>query len=119
MFDEVIEDRGRDAIRRLVGLFKLGAVGTVLNGILFVVKARADPLVAGFVFSFALLCGAGAWVTANGLDDRKRWARNAGLFIAVLTMLNVGIGTVFGLIELYSLWRAQRDGQFTGRVDAA
>ncbi len=118
MFDEVIEDRGRDAIRRLVGLLKLGAVGTVLNGILFVVKARADPLVAGFVFSFSLFCGAGAWITANGLDDRRRWARNAGIVFAVLTMLNVGIGTIFGLIELYSLFRAQRDGQFAEQVEA-
>ena len=119
MFERVVEERGRDAIRRFVGLFKLAAVGTVLNGILFVVgRGRADPLVAGFMFSFALLCAAGAWVTANGLDDRKRWARNAGIAIAVLTALNLGIGTIFGIIELYSLWRAQRDGQFAERLDA-
>jgi len=119
MFERVIEERGRDAIRRLVGLFKLAAVGTVLNGILFVVVGgAANPLLAGIVMAVSLLVGAGAWVTANGLDERRRWARNAGFVIAFLTLLNLGIGTIFGAIELYSLWRAEKDGQFAVPVDA-
>ena len=113
MFERVIEERGRDAIRRLVGLFKLAAVGTALNGVLFVLRSGTrNPLLAGIVLAFALLVAAGAWATANGLDDRRRWARNAGYVIAFLTLLNLGIGTIFGVIELYSLWRAQKDGQF-------
>src|ERR1700730_8065771 len=113
MFERVIEERGRDAIRRLVGLFKLAAVGSGLNGILFVLaRGAANPLLGGIGLAFSLLCAVGAWATANGLDERKRWARNAGFVIAFLTLLNLGIGTIFGLIELYSLWRAQREGLF-------
>jgi hypothetical protein len=120
MFERVIEDRGRDAIRRLVGLFKLGAVGSALNGILFVLaRGAAHPLLAGAVLGFGALCAVGTWATANGLEEGKRWARNAGYVIALLTLLNFGIGTIFGLIELYSLWRAQKDGLFAGSVDAA
>jgi hypothetical protein len=120
MFERVTEKRGRDAIRRLVGLFKLAAVGSVLSGVLFVlVRGTARPVFAGINMAFSLLCAVGAWATANGLDDRKRWARNAGFVIASLTVLNLGIGTIFGLIELYSLWRAQSDGLFTEKADAA
>jgi hypothetical protein len=120
VFERVTEERGRDAIRRLVGLFKLAALGTGLNGVLFVLaRGTAQPLLAGMVLGFSALCAVGAWATANGLDDRKRWARNAGVVIAILTILNLGIGTIFGLIELYSLWRAQSEGQFRASVDAA
>ena len=113
MFERVTEERGRDAIRRLVGLFKLAAVASVVNGILFLLAAgAANPMLAGAFLGFSLLCAVGAWATANGLDERKPWARNAGFVIASLTLLNLGLGTVFGLIELYSLWRAQREGQF-------
>jgi len=120
VFERVTEERGRDAIRRLVGLFKLAAFATAFNGILFVLaRGVAHPLFAGIVLGFSVLCAVGAWATANGLDDRKRWARNAGFVIAFLTLLNLGIGTIFGLIELYSLWRAQSEGQFRGSADAA
>jgi hypothetical protein len=117
VFERVIEERGRDAIRRLVGLFKFAAVGCGLNGLIVVIARGAEnPLAAGIVLGFSLLCAAGAWATANGLDDRKRWARNAGFVIAFLTLFNLGIGTIFGLVELYSLWRAQRDGLFSGKA---
>ena len=119
MFESTLEDPSREAIRRLVGLFKLASVGLVVGGVLVVVGNRANPLFAGLYLGFSLLCAAGAWVTANGLDDRKRWARNAGFVIAVLSLFNVGVGTIFGIIELYSLWRAQRGGQFSGGGDAA
>jgi hypothetical protein len=103
-----------------VGLFKLAAFGTALNAVLFLIaRGTARPLLAGMVLGFSSLCAVGAWATANGLEDRRRWARNAGVVIAVLTLLNLGIGTVFGVIELYSLWRAQSEGQFSAHVDEA
>ena len=120
MFERALEDPSRDAIRRLVGLFKFAAVGLVANAALFVIgSGRANPLPAGVYAGFSLLCAAGAWATANGIDDRKRWARNAGFIIALFSLFSLGIGTIFGLIELYSLWRAQRGGQFSKNVDAA
>jgi hypothetical protein len=115
-----LEDPSREAIRRLVGLFKFAAFGLVLNAVLFVFgSGRATPLFAGLYAGFSVLCAVGAWATANGIDDRKRWARNAGFIIAFLSLFSLGIGTIFGLIELYSLWKAQRGGQFSENVDAA
>lgn len=114
MFETVIEDRGRDAIRRLVGLFRLAAAASVLNGVIFVVTwGTAQPMIAGVALGLSVLIGVLTWAVANGLELRKRWARNAGIVIACLTLLNLGLGTIFGLIELYSLWRAQHDGQFS------
>jgi hypothetical protein len=119
MFESTLEDPSREAIRRLVGLFKFSAVGLALGGVLVVAGNRANPLVAGVYLGFSLLCAAGAWMTANGLDERSRWARNAGFDIATLSLFSLGVGTIFGVIELYSLLRAQRGGQFSGDGDAA
>jgi hypothetical protein len=119
VFESALEDPGRDAVRRLVGLFKLSALGLVVDAVLFVVgRGRTSPMFSGLYAGFSVLCAAGAWAAANGIDEGKRWARNAGFVIAVLSLLSVGIGTIFGLIELYSLWRAQRGGQFGPRVAA-
>ena len=119
MFESSQEDPSREAIRRLVGLFKLSAVGLVLAGVLVAVGYRVNPPFAGIYLGLSLCCAAGAWATANGLNDRRRWARNTSFVIAGLSLLNFGIGTIFGIIELYSLWRAQRGGQFSGEGDAA
>ena len=119
MFESSLEDPSREAIRRLVGLFKLSAAGLALAGVLVPLVYRANPPFAGIYLGLALLCAAGAWATANGLNDRKRWARNTGFVIAVLSLFNFGIGTIFGIIELYSLWRAQRGGQFSGKGNSA
>jgi hypothetical protein len=114
MFESVVEDSSENAIRRLVGLFRVAAVGMVGSGILFVAtQDLANPLMAGIYLGLAAVCAVGAWVTADGIENRKRWARNAGIAIGVLSLFNFGIGTIFGIIELYSLWRAQRGGQFT------
>jgi hypothetical protein len=120
MFERGLEDPAKDAIRRLAGLFQVAAIGLAVGGVLFVLaNGRAYPLFAGLYLGFALLCAVGAWATANGIERRKRWARNAGLVIAFLSLVSVPVGTIFGIIELYSLWRAQRGGQFSGNVDAA
>ena len=119
MFESSLENPSREAIRRLVGLFKLSAVGCALAGVLVAVGYRTDPRFADIYLGLSLLCAAGAWATANGLNDRKKWARNTGFVIAGLSLFNFGMGTIFGIIELYSLWRAQRGGQFSGEGDAA
>ena len=120
MFERIIEDPAESAVRRLVGLFRVATFGLVANGILFVVSVGLrNPLVAGIYMGFTALCAIGTWVTADGVENRKRWARNAAFAIAVLSLFSFGIGTIFGIIELYSLWRAQRGGQFDVRGDAA
>jgi hypothetical protein len=120
MFERIIEDPAESAVRRLVGLFRVATFGLVANGILFVVSVGLrNPLVAGIYMGFTALCAIGTWVTADGVENRKRWARNAAFAIAVLSLFSFGIGTIFGIIELYSLWRAQRGGQFDVSGDAA
>jgi hypothetical protein len=114
MFERGVEDPSENAVRRLVGLFRVAAVVLVPGGLLFVVsKGLGNPLMAGIYLSLSIVCAVGAWVTAQGLENRRRWARNTAVIIAILSLFNVGIGTIFGIIELYSLWRAQRGGQFS------
>jgi hypothetical protein len=119
MFERIIENPAENAVRRLVGLFRVATVGLIANGVLAGASmGLGNPLVAGVYIGFTVLCAIGTWVTADGVENRKRWARNTGFIIAVLSLFSLGIGTIFGLIELYSLWRAQRGGQFSASGDA-
>ena len=121
MFESTLEDPSREAIRRLVGLFKLSAAGLVLGGVLVAVGTAGTRWISQVSIS-ASRCSA---LRAHGRQPRglkitrKRWARNSGFVIAALSLFSFGIGTIFGIIELYSLWRAQRGGQFSGDGDAA
>jgi hypothetical protein len=120
MFETAVDDPGKNAIRRLAGLFRVSAIGLVLGGVAFILgEGRSNPLFAGIFMAFSLLCAVGAWATASGIEFQKKWARNAGLVIAILSLFSFGIGTIFGIVELYSLWRAQRSGQFGGSLGAA
>ena len=120
MFETAVDDPGRNAIRRLAGLFRVSAIGLLLGGVLFIFgEGRGNPLAAGIFMAFSLLCAAGAWFTASGIESRKLWARYTGLAIAILSLFSLGIGTLFGIVELYSLWRAERSGQFRTSTDAA
>ena len=91
MFESSLENPSREAIRRLVGLFKLSAVGLALAGVPVAAGYRANPSFARMYLGLSLLCATGAWATANGLNDRKRWARNTGFVIAGLSLFNLGI----------------------------
>src|SRR5258706_6662008 len=114
MFERALEDPGENAVRRVVRLSRVSSVGLIVGDVLYVIQiGLANPVVAGLYMAISVVSAAGAWVTAEGLENRRPWARNAGFAIAVLSLFSIGIGTIFGLIELYSLWRAQRGGKFT------
>src|SRR5262252_8495922 len=113
MFERAVEDPGENAVRRLVDLFRVAAVGLVANAVLFVVaEGVGNPAGAALFVGVTLLFALGTWFTAHGIEERRPSARNWGIVIAILSLFSLGIGTIFGAIELYSLWRAQRSGQF-------
>ncbi len=119
MFERAVEDPSENAVRRLVGLFRVAAVGLVANGVLFVLTEGLGNVVAAALFvGISLLFAVGTWMTAQGIEERKPSARNWGFVIAFLSLFSLGIGTIFGLIELYSPWRAQRGGQFNAGNEA-
>jgi hypothetical protein len=120
VFERALEDPGENAVRRVVGLFRVSSFGLVAGAVLYVFWiGLANPLASGLFAAFSVLCAIGAWVTADGIERHKRWARNTGFVIATLSLFSFGIGTIFGIIGLYSLWRAQRTGKFDRDGDAA
>ena len=118
MFESALENPSEVARARLVGLFRVATVGQLLNGVLAFIAIGPDP-VALADLALSVLCAAATWVTAQGLENGRRWARNAGFMIAFVSLFNLGIGTIFGLIELFSLWRAQAGGLFNSDRRAA
>ena len=111
MFERALENPSEVARAKLVDLFQAATAGQLLNGVLAFIAIGPDPVaLADLVLS--VLCAGATWVTAHGLANGRSWARNTGFVIASLSLLNLGIGTIFGLIELFSLWRAQAGGLF-------
>jgi hypothetical protein len=109
VFERALEDPGENAVRRVVGLFRVSSFGLVASGVLYVLWiGLANPLASGLFAGFSVLCAIGAWVTAAGIESHKRWARNTGVVIATLSLFNFGIGTIFGIIELWNSGRTAR-----------
>ena len=111
MFEHALENPSDADRARLVGLFRVATVGQLLNGVLVFIAIGPDP-VALADLALSVLCAGGTWVTARGLEHRRGWARDAGFAVAFISLLNLGIGTIFGLVELFSLWRAEAGGLF-------
>jgi uncharacterized membrane protein (DUF2068 family) len=113
MFESVKSDPGEQGQIRAARIFYILAIGNVLGAIfaLFQYHILVLKIVAAAIsLAFAVL----AYVTANGLDAGKRWAKWLGIGLAVLSLLNFPIGTIIGIAALVYLNRAIKSGLLAG-----
>jgi hypothetical protein len=113
MFESLRTDPGEQGQARAATIFYVLVVGNVAGALLALFRYHTVALkVLGVVVSliFAVL----AYVTAKGLDDGKRWAKRLGIVQAVLSLLNIPIGTIIGIAALVYLNRANRAGLLNG-----
>jgi|SRR6185436_5472729 len=111
MFESVVEDPARKAVRKLALMFDVLAV---LAGIAIVyglvLRTTGDTRMGLFFFAwngaYALL----SWITARGINDRRGWAKVLAWLIALLSLLNVPAGTIVGIVVIVYLRRAGRAG---------
>jgi chromate transport protein ChrA len=107
MFESVAPDPGADGLRRAAKIFRviavLLAIGTVL---LTVTNFRLVRLIVNAILAIV------AWVTAQGIDDQRSWARWLGFTFAFLALFSIPIGTIAGIAAFVYLGRASRAGLF-------
>ncbi|CEG12274.1 membrane hypothetical protein [groundwater metagenome] len=96
-------------------LFAVGGVFSILGGIALLLMGGemfgmegADTEMTGMfagimgIFAvIALIYGVAEVAVAYGVWKMKKWARIAGIILAVIGLINIPIGTIMGLIILY------------------
>ena len=84
------------------GLIALLAMGAFISGPL----TGALAISPGQTTFFVLIATPGL-VGGVGLLKRWPWARNVGLFLGALSLLNFPIGTILGAYTFWVLWPAK------------
>jgi len=110
MFESVVTDSGDDGLRRAAKTFRVAAAMIALGTAFLTVT---DPHLLRFIVNAALAIA--AWAIAQGIDDRKPWAKRAGYVFAVLALFSFPFGTVVGIALLVYLRRASKAGLFQRR----
>ena len=93
------------AIGGIIGV--LGGLGMMLmGGAMFGVGAEEAGFLAGLfgvIGIVVLLVGLAELAVAWGMWTMQSWARIVGIILAVISLINIPIGTIIGLIILYFL----------------
>ncbi len=98
-------------------LFAVGGVLGILGGIAILLMGGAmfgmggaDTEVAGMfagmmgIFAvISLIIGVAELAVAYGIWKMKKWARIAGIILAVIALIGIPIGTIIGIVILYFL----------------
>ena len=113
MFESVVPDPAHDAIRRVARILRTIAGLIVAWHLIDVIVMLTShrPIRPLFLLLNATLAGI-MWMTAWGIEERKNWARWAGIAVGVLELFNFPIGTLVGIAVLVYLGRASRAGLF-------
>ena len=99
--------RADDSHSNLVRLFR---VITIISGMIAVLLLLLTSRVFGGI---AAVLTVGLWVTTNGLDGRKPWARWVAYALASAYLLTLSVGgIIFGAAIFVVLWRASKTGAF-------
>lgn len=111
MFESVVEDPAQKAVRKLALMFDVLAVLACIGIVWGIVRrATGDPRIGVFFFAWNAGYAALAWLTARGIANRREWARILAWLIALLSLLNVPIGTIIGIVVIVYLRRAGKAG---------
>ena len=92
----------------------------LMSGALIGVSGDSGSAVGGLIFGIfgvviALMLGVSALVgfmTAKGIREKKNWAKIVGIIIAILSVTNVPIGTILGVLILIGLLDSESSAWF-------
>ena len=114
------------ALGVLAALFLMIALG----GAAGIVGAAAEPgdaavalpiigLTGTALVAVLLILSLPGLITGFGLLSFKPWARILGIVLAVLNLLNIPVGTIFGIYALWVLLNKDTERLFSGAPPAA
>ncbi|MGA8809699.1 MAG: hypothetical protein WB973_17655 [Thermoanaerobaculia bacterium] len=113
MFESVRPDPGEKGQISASNIFYISTVGNVAGALLAFFQYRG-VLGKTIGVSVSLVFAALAYMTAKGLEGGKQWAMRLGIIQALLSLLNIPVGTVIGIAALVYLNRANKAGLLNG-----
>ncbi len=79
------------------------------SGIASAILGSLGLIIGIIMIAMGIVC----LLTANGINNRKNWAKIVGIIIAILSLTNIPIGTVFGIFILIGLFSQEAESWFT------
>jgi hypothetical protein len=112
MFEQLTHDPGEKGLERATRIFYvLAALNLIAVPACFVLYGSRPPLLVAMVL-ISLTSAGVAYAVGRGVERQQKWAKWLGTAFAVVTMLNVPIGTIIGVFTLKYLNRASKAGLF-------
>ena len=112
----------------VLGLCLAGLMFLVFGGVVTAVAADGDPdaavaipfigITGAALVSFLVIWSLPGVIVGFGLLKRRPWARIGGIVVAVLSLLAVPVGTIFGAYALWVLFSKDTEKLFAPPVSA-
>jgi hypothetical protein len=112
VFESVRKDPGEDALGRAARVFYVLTVLELLSCALRVVAWLTSGTLGRLGLAVAAVTMALSYVTAQGIEQQRPWAKWLGITLGVLLLINVPIGTAIGIAVLIYINRANKAGLF-------
>jgi hypothetical protein len=106
-----------------LGLCVAALLSVIFAGSAAVVAADADPdariaipilgLTGSALVGFLLVWSLPGLIVGIGLLKRRQWARIGGIVVAILALIVIPFGTVFGVYSLWVLFSPETERMFT------
>ena len=120
MFEQLTHDPGEQGLDKAARIFYILAVFNLIAIPASFVLYGSRPALLVLMVVISLASALVAYIVARGIERQQNWAKWLGTGFAVLTMLNVPIGTIVGVVTLVYLNRAAKSGLFaTGGSSAS
>lgn len=111
MFEDLKKDPGQEGLEKAGRIFYILAVLNLLAIPLTFLAYGHQPVVYSLIASVLYVLTAGlSFVTARGIEGQKRWAKWLGIVMAFLSLPNLPIGTIIGVVTLVYINRASKAG---------
>ena len=110
-----------------LGLCAAALLSVIFAGSAAVVAANADPdariaipvigLTGSALVGFLVIWSLPGLIVGIGLLKRRSWARIGGIVVAVLSLLAIPFGTIFGAYSLWVLFSPETERMFAPQVN--
>jgi hypothetical protein len=111
MFEQLNPDPGERGLEKAGRIFYIVAAFNAIAVPLSFFVYRDQPfVVAAFASAVSLVVAVLAFITGRGIEAQQKWAKWLGIALAIISLLNLPVGTIIGIAMLVYINRASKAG---------
>ncbi|MDQ3282693.1 MAG: hypothetical protein M3Q69_14925 [Acidobacteriota bacterium] len=112
MFENLQENEGEKSLHLAARMFYLLAVCNGIAAVAAFLLYADRPRILVLFFVVSAISSFASWKVARGVEEGRRWAKWLGVALAALSLPNIPVGTLLGVLTLRHLNRADKAGLF-------